>query len=161
METRKSDDITAMPTRKDTNTSDRPSDQKQGRGKKSKINENYYAVFGRMADRTGEAQDTVDKTKNLGVEMNTERKKTGRTSIRKGEGDKLGTGKTIKTWEEGKMEEKKDGTERRPQNKRSGESTPKEDCMEVERITNDNSNTKEAEHKTPVKDRTDQGKTAR
>ena len=73
----------------------------------------------------------------------------------------MGTGKTIKTWVKGKMEEKKDGTGRRPQNKRSGESTPKEDRMEVERITNDKSNTKEAEYKTPVKDWTDQGKTAR
>ena len=59
------------------------------------------------------------------------------------------------------MEEKKDSTERRPQCKRLGESTPKEDRMEVERIKNDNSNTKEAEYKTPVKDRTDQGLMAR
>ena len=107
------------------------------------------------------AQGAVDKTKNLGVEMNTEIKQTAKITIRKGEGGKRVTGKTIKKWEEGKIEEKKDGTGRRPQSKRSGESTPKEDGMEVEIIKNENSNTKEAEHKTPVKDRTDQGKTAR
>ena len=93
--------------------------------------------------------------------MNTEREQIGRTSSRKGEGDKLETGKTIKMWEDGKVEEKKDVTGRRPQNKRSGESTTKEDCMEVKKITNDNSTTKEAEYKTPVMDRMDQGKTAR
>jgi hypothetical protein len=77
METRKSDNITATPTRKDNNTSDRPSDRKQGKGKKSKINKNYYAVFGRMA-RTGEEQD-----KNLGMEKNTEREQTEKTLARK------------------------------------------------------------------------------
>ena len=105
--------------RKDNNTSDRSSDWKQGKGKKSKINKNYYALFGRMAG-TGEEQDRAQKTKNLGVEMNTERDEREKNSVRKGEGDKLDTGKLIKTWEEEKMKEKKDGTGRRPKSKRTG-----------------------------------------
>ena len=63
METRNSGNITATPTRKDNNTSGRLSDQKKGKGKKLKTNTNYYMVFGRMADMTGETQDAVDKTK--------------------------------------------------------------------------------------------------
>ena len=59
------------------------------------------------------------------------------------------------------MEEKKDGTGRKTRNKRTGESTTKEDRIEVNTITNDNSNTKEAKYKSPIKDRKDQGKTAR
>ena len=160
METRKSNNIMATPTRKDNNTSGWLSKQKKGKGKKSKPNKNYYAVFGRMADMTGKAQDAVDKTKNLGMEMNTEREQTVRTTVSKGEGNKLGTGKTTKTWEEGKMEERKDSTVRKPKNKRSGESTPrKEDHMEVEESTNNNSKT--SKYKTPVKDRTATEETAR
>ena len=45
--------------------------------------------------------------------------------------------------------------------KRTGESITKEDCIEVKTITNVNSKTKEAKYNSPVKDRTDQGKTAR
>jgi len=96
METRKSNNITATPTRKDNSTSNRPSNRKQGKGKKSKTNENYYAVFGRMADRTGEAQDTVDKTKKLGVELNTEREQTGKTSVRKEKETNWGRGSQSK-----------------------------------------------------------------
>jgi len=141
METRKSDNITATPRRKDNNTSDRPSDRKQGKGKKSKINKNYYAVFGRMA-RTGEEQDMAEKTKNLGLEKNTLREQTEKTLARKEEESDLDTGKLIKTWEEGKMEDKKDGTRRRPRSKRTGGGSSKEDCMEVEEIQTTAENTR-------------------
>ena len=75
MESRKSDDITATPPRKDNNTSGWLCNRKQGKGKKSKTNENYYVVFRRMT-RTGEEQDVAEKTKNLGVEKNTQREQT-------------------------------------------------------------------------------------
>ena len=49
----------------------------------------------------------------------------------------MNTWKPIKMWKEGKMEEKKDGTGRRPRSKRTGEGSLKEKCMEVEENTDD------------------------
>ena len=131
METRKSNDITATLSRKDNTTPDRPNERTQGKGKKSKSNENFYMIFGKMV-RTGEEQDMAEKIKNLMAEKNAQREHTEKTLARKEEEDNSDTGKPIKMWKEGKMEEKRDGTGRRPRSKMTGGGSSKEDCMEVE-----------------------------
>ena len=68
METRKSNNITETSIRKDNNTSNRPSDRKQGKRNKPKKNKYFYVVFGRMVNIMGEEQDTADKNKNMEVE---------------------------------------------------------------------------------------------
>ena len=102
--------------------------------------------------RSGEEQDMAEKTKNLGAEKNMQREQTEKTK----EEDNLDTGKSIKTWKERKMKEKKDGTGRRLRSKKPGGGSSREDCMEVGENTNDYRT-----YKTPVQDRTDQGKSER